>query len=296
MIYMSMLTGLMGLPFAENFADLFDLLMTKIKEAGGYTFPKSDVRQAIREHANQILGGSEVLMHGISRHAMSLVDISQSVSMGKAMPGASPLFKGLQGSVDPMRASMQFVEELTGVAGGQGMNFLRATMEHSDESINWLRYVMPEAINQQKQVYESYKNKQYQTRDGHPLVNIDLTDSWAQAELVGKALGFTPARESRARDVRWADAELKRYYLTRQDLVLNSSVRAFLSGDPREKAAAMKALADYNKNVPVEFKWSSDGLSAAIRSRIEGRVKEAAGLPTQDHYINLHKRYADSFK
>lgn len=287
--------GLMGLPFAENLADVMDLLLTKAKEFLKLPHPKTDVRQWMREYFNQVFGGSEVLMNGLSRHADSLVDISGSLSMGNILPteGAT---KGLMGAMKSERAMLRTLEEMGGIAGAQGMNFMRASMTYSPEGVDWLNTVMPQATKNWLDTYRQVQHGQFETAGGKKLVPIDLHDSWSQAEVMAKLLGFQPARVSRERDAKYSYVEEYQYYTTRRELMLGTMVVAIKNKNPELTGAATSALVRFNNDVPNAYKWSTDQLRKAVEERLANKYKEDAGYPLEEKMYEVQKRFRESFR
>ncbi len=289
--------GLTGLPGVDDLLDLIDGVATKGRELAGYGSSRVSSRQWMREYLDAVVGGSEVLMNGLSRHLDSFADVSGSLGMGRVVPGVEPAVKGLIGSADKTAAAMRFVEELTGVAGSQGMNFLRASMDNSPDSHAFLRFLMPEALRQQKEAMDAITNKEFRDNAGNKLVPVDPHDSWGQAELLAKMMGFQSARVSRVREGKNEFNEWKRYYLTRRSLMLETVVASIINKDnPEMREAKVKALARFDEEVPNAFKLTSEEITSALEGRLTHRAREAAGFPTEDRFVRDWRRIQESFK
>ncbi len=289
--------GLTGLPGVDDLLDLIDGVATKGRELAGYGSSRVSSRQWIREYLDAVVGGSEVLMNGLSRHLDSFADVSGSLGMGRVVPGVEPAVKGLIGSADKTAAAMRFVEELTGVAGSQGMNFLRASMDNSPDSHAFLRFLMPEALRQNKEAWDAITNKEFRDSAGNKLVPVDPHDSWGQAELLAKMMGFQSARVSRVREGKNEFNEWKRYYLTRRSLMLETVVASIINKDnPEMREAKVKALARFDEEVPSAFKLTAEEITSALEGRLTHRAREAAGFPTEDRFVQDWQRIQESFK
>lgn len=297
---MSMLTGLMGMPFAENIADITDLLITKAKELGHYPEPKSDVRFWLQKYINGVSdGASEVIMHGASRSAHSLVDISGSVGMGNVAP-TEGLTKGWMGSMDKSRALLRIAEDAGGVTSSGAMDLIKASMTQDPEGMSWLKEFLPKAVTGTMSLAQDIGDRQFQTTDGKKLVPINLYDSWSQAEILAKFLGGNPARVSRERDAKFAYYEDVRYYETRRELALNSMLAALKvpegqKPDPKKVDAAIKALERFNDEAPTPFQWTHDQWYSSIEERMTNRAKEDLGFPLLDKYYELSEARRKAF-
>lgn len=306
MFYLATVAGLMALPFADDVADLTDALVYAAGQALGKANRMWDTRQALRTYFDTTFVGSEVAMNGITRGELSLFDLSGSLSMGSVIPAVEPFSKGLTGRMSPDRAALRIVEELSGLAGSQGLSFLRSAMTADAGATDWLRSVEPEAL---RSILESYDvamrarandgKSEYRTHRGDPLVPFDLHDSWQQAELIGRLLGFTPARVSREREIRTAAYEQMQYYTVRRELAINTMMAAIVDEkiNPDAKREAMNALERFNKDVPAAFRLPNEfsKIKELFAERLVNREKRGLGLPTEERYLQLFDEVRRSF-
>lgn len=296
----SMFTGLMGMPFAENIADVLDFLLTTAKRVGGYPEPKTDVRFWLQKFFNGIYdGASEVIMHGGSRAANSLVDVSGSMGAGNILP-TEGLTKGLMGSMDKQRALLRIAEDAGGVTAGGAMDLIKASMTQDPDGMSFLREFLPKAVTGTMALARDVGDRQFQTLDGKKLIPIDLYDSWSQAEILAKFLGFNPARVSRERDAKFAHYEEVRYYETRRELALNSMLAALKvpegqEPDKKKVDAAVEALERFNESVPPPYQWTPKQWSRSIMERMSNRAREDMGFPLQDQYVELSEARRKAF-
>ena len=294
------MAGMMGLPGAEDVADLIDFLVRKF---GG---KHSDIRKEIREIVGTLGVAPDLVMHGSARYGLGFhmlgdalglpipqFDLSGSISLGRVLPGVEP-FLGQQGSASTRIA--RGAGEFGGPVAGQMVSFANAI--YSDEPNTWRRFerVMPPLIKNISQSYRAFDEEAYTDKQGRELLNIDPQNVEQQAELIFKAMGFPVARERQKSEGLWARKMAAQYWLTRRSLLFNSYGFAMIQKDRETMARVMQEIRAYNKARPHGMPGiSGQDMKRALTQRTKNRRMIEAGLPTQKSQIPLYREYSTAY-
>ena len=297
--------GMMGLPGAEDVADIIDMFVTGIGKAFGWKDPKTDARHWLRETLGALSSpeAADLIMHGASRRTMGLgsldlvglpfpaLDLSGSVSVGRLLPGIQPLTAQ---TGKPGDQAGRFISEVAGPAGALGVGFLKAVMGGNWQ--DWVR-VMPTGLRNIMLSYDAWDKEAYTDGRGNPLLKIDTSDNVHMAELFGQALlGAPPTRLSVDRDRRWVKREAILYYTTMREMRLATYTTAHAMRDREAKADAFKAIRVYNRIAPMGLKISSRDLNRSLKARLKNRSLRLQGLPSVRRYNQFYRSFDRAFE
>jgi len=307
MFMMMMLAGLSGIPFAEDFMDMLDFTMSKMKQALGWKNPKVDSRLALREFIGDLGMNPDVVMHGVARRTFGLghvgemvgipipnVDLSGSLSLGRIVPGVEAVF-GREGKL-----SDRFTAAATDVGGAAFSIPMSVLAALSDDNPNvfkrWER-AMPSALRSVTRAYRFASEGEETSRTGARLAEFNVNDPEHMAEIIAQGLGAAPTRLNEMRELRWMQKEHANYYAIRRQMIMEQFAYALQTGDRETIARMRKRLTAYNAGVPVPaLKISGRDLKRSIQSRRKGQYKEEAGLPRARRDIPLYQDIAASFE
>jgi hypothetical protein len=293
--------GIGGVPLADDAMELLSLVLTKIKEWTGSKNPKVDIETEARELIAKVGANPNLFFDGLSKYSMGLtmlnwigvpfpnLDLSSSIQLGKAIPGITPISKGLQGSMDPKEATLRVLTELMGAIGTTTMNMTQGVFGGSIDDVRTLRTLTPAAIRNVIDAGRMLSQQGYTDRRGAKLVSVDTRTTIGKAEVLGRALGFplTKLNERYERDA--AIHDIRNYYTTRREMILMDYSAAVGSKDREAVADARRSLMDYNKTAPREFRITGGNVAESVRTRAKNRRLVEMGLPEQRRYRELYK-------
>lgn len=309
-LMMLLFGGLKGLPFAEDMLDLVDSLGTYINQKLGTKNPRVDLEADFREFAMQIGLAPDTFMNGIARSTMGLtglnyvfgtpipmLDFSASIQLGRILPGAEATAEVVTGQGDFAENFLRAGAEFLGVAGTTGMNFMRVISEDragmgtmSDELMLLMRG-MPGMLKNMSKVYFYLTREALTNSRGEPLVDLDLNDPVHQAEVVGQLIGAIPTRAMAKIEQGMAQREPIQYYMGRREVLLTHYAAAVGNKDREAITDAKKALIQFNRTSPPEFRLTVRQLATSIKNRVRNQKLRQMGLPAQKRYQNLYQKY-----
>ena len=261
MVMLFMLSGIMGIPFAENIADLVDAAMTALKRRAGMKEPLTQIRTDLRELLNTMDVDPDLILHGMSSSTFGLanigefmgwpipdVDLSGSLSMGRIIPGTQLLEPGYPKTTESVVKGI--LEFGSGAIGSAGIGILsKALNDHPDTWKAWEK-AMPAAMRQVSKAARMYARGGEETRSGVPIAGFDMHDTKDQGELILQGLGFTPRELSKGWEGFIAQQQAVIYYKTWSSGLLRSWNFARETNDREAEKEANAEIAEYNKIVP----------------------------------------------
>lgn len=303
LVAMLALAGIMGLPGADDMADVIEFFVTKLGKAFGMKDPYFDARKMLRDGLTAMNVHPDLAMHGASRYTMGLyglnmltgmpipaIDLSGSLSLGRVIPGIESVFSL---TAKPEQRVARALEDVGGVAAGLGVSWGRALF--SDNFRDWQR-AMPPVLKNMMMATQAASEGAYTDRNGNPLVPIDPLDNEHSAELISQFfLGTQPTRLRQVQEKNWAKLESRLYYQIRRELVLKDLAFATIAKDRNGKADAMKALRDYNMQAPPGLGIAPRDMKRSLEARIKNRALREMGLPTEKRYRIISQQYDPSF-
>ena len=199
------LAGVMGLPFAENLADLYDAAMTALKKKTGVKDPHTAIRVDMRRMLKELDIDPDLVLHGMSSSSFGFanlgefmgwpipnVDLSGSLSMGRIIPGTELAAPGRENTSERVLAGG--IERGGGAIASAGVGITRSIFDnHPDQWKRWEK-AMPAFMRNISKAARYAVRGEEATRSGYPIAGFDMHDTKDQGEIIMQGLGF-PARE-----------------------------------------------------------------------------------------------------
>jgi len=299
--------GAQGLPFAENFFDIFDWGSTTVKEMLGSKDPKTEIREDIRRLASTITDEPDLIMHGLARyyglgplHFMQLfgvpvphVDISSSLGAGEVIPGMREAFAA---NDDPDAKLGKVMIDAMGPVVGIGYNLWRASGDQNPDTWKVWERAMPSAISAVSKSFRRPAAGGETFRGGGKLIEFEPQNMEHRMENIAQAFGFGPTRLAQRQELRYSQQQLQRYWVSRQAALMESYAYAMLARDPEAVDLAKKKIREYNKAVPSRvLAISHDSLTASLRERFRRATLREYGIPSENKFRALYRRTEQQF-
>jgi len=279
-LIMMFLAGAMGLPFAEDIEDLLSGILTWGREKLGYKDPYVDLQLEVREFLQELNAPSFVadyILHGISSDSFGAglieeltgmpiprVDVSASLGMGNIIPGTELIQNQLAARGRPNAGATAVagaVEAGTGATGSLAMDLVNAAVSGNVSTMKEAEKLIPFifARNASK-AFRMMTEGQEKSQSGEPIAQFDPDEPRDIAEMVLQGLGFTPRRVSQGWQEYTATKQMIAYYESRRRILQAQLNQSFLQEDREARADALKAIREFNKNVPYpEFAITNPG-------------------------------------
>lgn len=263
--------GLMGLPFAQDLNDFLKYVAARL----GVNF---NPEQEARQHLAQIMSDPDLLMHGPGRESFGLATAGEM--MGIPIPsfdfssrlGMGQLIPGMQAATEigtPFNEKLgKVAAQAVGAAWGIPINLVKA-MESNDPD-EWKAYerALPLAFRNASKMIRYLMQGGETTRGGATVLDFDVTDPKALAELVGQGLGFQPTALAQKYDEMSAIQDAVKYWATRRGVLFDQFAMAARAKDREALADARQAVREYNESVPDKrLRISIDDIRQSLRSR-----------------------------
>lgn len=298
--------GAQGLPFAENFFDIFDWGATEVKELTGSSDPRTDIRGDLRNLANTITDQPDMIMHGLGRyyglgpmHFLQLfdvpvpnVDVSGSLSAGEVLPG---LREALSAQEDPDAKLGKVVVDALGPIVGIGYNFWRAMADDNPDSWKVWERAMPTAISNVSKAFRRQTVGE-QFRGGGDVVEFAPQNMEHRAENIAQALGFAPTRLNERQELRYSQEQLKQYWTARRAMLMESYAYALMARNSEAVDRATKKIEQFNGAVPSKvLAINQDQLHQSVKQRYRRATLRENGIPAENSFRPLYRRIEQQF-
>lgn len=254
MLIMAAAAGLQGLPGADNFIDIMNWVLRKW--SGQYV----DLRNDARELAESIGANPDLVMHGLTQTSFGIgYDVSNSVGLGRIIPGTDALF----GVGKFEQRFIQAAGELGGPAGSLFVSMVKALGDDNPSTLLRFDAALPPAIRNLERATKAIEQGAWVNSKGQMLVP-DVT----AAELIGQVLGFSPTRRTVRQEELRAERDVAEYYTLRRQNLLAIAYDARHSGDLLAWLDAREEIQKYNENVPAkELKIGEKDIATSIKAR-----------------------------
>lgn len=312
LIVMLALSGLMGLPGADDMADIAN-------ELGKWWFGKDfDLKLAIREFILDHAGDKippDVVLHGLARRGFGVpaildlmgekpgrglrpvpaqnvpapvVDMSRSVGMGRVLP--FDLGKVLDPGKDVNAAIAGTAQQASGAVFSVGFNLYKALQDSKTPTNDWKRWerAMPRALASASRGYRAFSEGRERGRGGpnsaSTIVNYDRRDTEQMAEIVALTLGFMPLRQSGKWDEVIAQSNVVNKFKFEREILLNQFFEARFGSNQEEIANVRRGINDYNKNLPTWARGMAitpDTIQQSVQVRARNKAAQESGVPQQ---------------
>jgi hypothetical protein len=111
---------------------------------------------------------------------------------------------------------------------------------------------------------------------------IMLPHKLTDVELAGQAAGFTPTAVRHARERQTGHQVLADQGSRQRQVMLRKVAKAYETKNPEELSAALKAIIDHDKSVPIEDQIGFEGVQDYIQNRMKpALVREVQELPAR---------------
>jgi len=307
-LMMLILGGLMGLPGAEDVADLADFAATFLNRLLGLSSPKTQLRREAREHLEELGLNPDLVLHGLSQDSFGLghvgeltgipiphLDVSRSVGMGDVLPLTEVPSMLMQSDPNDVLAAAA-----RGV-GGAGTNLVESFYSNllKPEPDAWrkaerlLPFVAAKNVLKATRLATQGSEK---TQAGNVIAEFDPHDLRDQLELIGAGLGFSPSKLTLGWERQIAVADMTQYYKVQQEGLLRQLDWAFLQEDREAKADALEAIREYNKQVPQpEMQIGTKTIRDSLKSYLQKRAIAGAGVAGEKKYRRLQQQVESSY-
>ena len=304
---MLMMAGLSGLPFADDFMDMLDWTMTKLKGQLGWKNPKTDVRLAIREMASDLGLHPDWVMHGLARRTFGMahigemmgipipeVDLSGSLSLGRIVPGVEPIF-GREGKLaDRFTAT---ATDVGGAAFSIPMSILQALSDDNPDVFKRWERALPSSLKSISRAYRFATEGMETTRTGAKLIDFNVNDPEQLSEIIAQGLGAAPTRLNVERQLRWLQKEHAQYYQVRRGMLMEQFAYALKTRDREAVAQMRKRIRAYNEYVPhPSLRIGRADLARSLKARRRGQALSERGYPVSRREAPLFESLRSSFK
>ena len=296
-LMLGLMSGIMGLPFAEDLEDLIDFVATKLKRELGSKNPKTQIRMEMRDLINQMNMNPDLLLHGFAQNSFGLpalgqlagipdipsFDLSRSIGMGNIIPGTGVPEAFAEQGVEA--GITRAAGELGGAAVGVTEDLLRAA--YSDNPNTWKRTegFLPTFAKNASKAARMWQEGGEKTASGQVIAEFDPFEPKDQMELVGQALGFSPLKVTRGWERYMAEKELVNYYELHKAKVLKQFYHAAYTDDREAIKDAQEGITQYNETVPYkEMGISAKTIREGTRRYIDSQLKNEKGVSGRKTY------------
>lgn len=299
--------GVMGLPLAENIADLLDLVMTKMYKLAGVKDPKIQVRRDMRDYFTELFedppqemqrlmdrlnvtpeDAANVIMKGISGNLGS-ADVSQSLSMGRVIPMTDVAAQS--GTSD--QAATQMLKGIGGALGSIPLSVAQAVMsDNTDTWKTWEKVLPSAARNVSRAARWSVRGKE-EDSTGKTVAYFNPELDWPI--ILGQAGGFAP-RELNERNQRlWETRDAIEFYRAYQSSVMNKIWDITRSEETGKSTKIAELMKEYNAIVPYpEMRLGGPAVVQAMRDRMRNSAYNEAGSIQEKKYRRLYTERTDA--
>jgi len=298
----------MGLPFAEDLLDILDTAGTQLKKELGWSNPKVQSRQFIRDALLELQMNPDLFMYGLAENSMGLgylgdltgipfpeINLQGSLSMGNIVPGTQMLKRFQEG--EPGLGFLQAMEELGGAEASYMADIAQALS--SDNPDQWKRWEtsLPSALKALSRAgrYTS-RGGEFDAR-GQPIAELDPTDAEDQMEIAAQMLGFTPRDVSKGWEAALAKRERVLFYESWKRSLMRSFNFHKLYEDSDSADKSLEAIREYNDQVPYpEMKVTADSLYRSLQEFARNRAEAGKSIPAQRSMIRLSREIEDLYR
>lgn len=329
LIMMLALSGMMGMPGAEDIDDIINVLA---KWLFGKDFRvELAVREFIKDHANGTVP-ADVVLHGLARRGFGVpamldamgslatgrpgrglgpgpgqnvpaptVDMSRSLGMGRLLP--FEIGKVLDPN-DPTKALSEQGQKASGAIFGLGFNFYKflTDKDHSWTDAKRWEKAIPRALAGVSRAYRAFSEGRERSGPGQEsastLLRYDTRDPEQMAEIVSMGMGFMPTRQTAQWDLIRARTEVEEGFKTSRTMLLRQFDEARLGGIDKEREKVIQSIRDFNKDLPPwakGFSISSDTIRESVQTRARTRNLREMGLPAQKSGVGTARHIQELF-
>jgi hypothetical protein len=308
LLMMLLLAGVLGLPGAEDVADIVDAASTKLNKELGMKNPKFQLRQELRDYLNHLGANPDLVLHGVSQDSFGLgqvgelaglpiprFDLSASIGMGNIVPGTNVPSMMMQST--PGDTALELGSQMTGASGNLVEDYYRGLFSKEPNEWKKTEKLLPlmSMRNVSKAARYAVEGKE---RAANGVVIADFTpyDTRTGLEIFGQSLGF-PIRET---TLGWERELAKRdavqFYKVYQSSIQRQLNLAYMQEDREAISDARDALTQYNSQVPFpEMGISPKAAKQAVREYVKSQYKAGAGFEAERKFHRLSKLLEENY-
>lgn len=314
------LYGLGGVPGSDDLIDL-------VKALASRWFGKNyNLEAEARKYVLELSGGKvepDLILHGVSRKGWglpALVDLMgekpgrglmKDFQPGQNVPfpqfdrsrtGASKVLpieldKILDPSGNPNAAIGEQGARASGAVFSVGFNFYKFIMDshHGWGDPKPYEKIFPRALKDASSAYRMYDEGRERGSQGGPnsadtIVPYDRHDTEHMMEIVGKALGYQPMRQSEKWGQIMAQAEVEKFYHSKRIGLMEQFSEMVAADNAKGREDVRQAIVVFNGELPDWAKGqaiSSDNLHQSIESRMKAKVARESGVPVKESDVGI---------
>lgn len=292
--------GLMGLPGAEDLDNILSLVADKLfgkrfnlKE---YAYELADsISQGASEFGLDISPRS--IVHGNLADATAFgllpgVDLSASMSLGNAIPGASGL-----GELGQKGGGYKFLIAAMGPMGREVDSMIRL-FDDDPSLLKKFNLIAPAGIKNLATAWNEseagalYPSGGKVTRD---LVTGEIRDM-TTGEVLARSMGFSPSVQTANRELHYMQKDAEMYWVNKRNTVLTQYWEAVRQGDREAIADVREKVAEFNEDAPPPMRLDAGDLSRSVKARAKRARADELGVPIQKQSRQTYSEMADTFR
>ena len=224
---------------------------------------KVEFRNLLNDTVGQAAG--EVIAHGVPRALMPW-DISSRVSLGELWWRSND-----REGQNPREAFANDMQNILGPSAGTLLGIYTAA-DHMARG-NWSKAtesIVPKALRDPlKAIREGQEG--ITNYNGEPLLDVDA------AEVLGRAIGFAPARGSEMFEARNAVKNAETVLNEKRQRLLSKIVKARIDGDTEAATELRQDIVEFNQRNPA-FRITSDSIIKSTREKRRNMAETEGGI------------------
>ncbi len=282
LLVLAALSGLQGLPGAENVIDFLNWLGRKVLNE------PVDLRVDAREMATAIGVSPDYVMHGAMHSMFGLGwDTANSVGMGRVIPGTDAIF----GQGDANQRIMQMAGEIGGPFGSLSVAILQALFDDNPNMLIRFDRALPPLVRNIERGYRGATENQWVDSKGRALV-----DEASGLEVLGQLTGFAPTSKTKAQEMLHAQREQAQFYVLRRQNLMSALFQATQAQDTDAIADAKEHIRDYNDDVPdAQLRITAREMQQSLRARQRSAAEVLTSESATKRYRPIYERVGAAF-
>lgn len=302
MLIYAFLGGLMGIPGAEDLADVLKAVAYKL-------FGKDfDLERETRKFVVDTMNlPPDVMLHGASRYGFGLplmmhemgvpfptLDRSNAVGIGQISPVNFSDMLGIGAANNPEGAIAGTTQRASGALFSVFFNMYKAMQDWQLSPTDTKRWekAMPAVFRNVSRMGRALNEGVERTRNGAAVIRYDPTDPEQMAETIALGLGYTPTRLNQKWDLIAAQREVEMFWDIQRQMLINQFDWAVQSESTEDRGRVLAAIRRWNASLPQEARAkriTADTLRASRMARERARRRTEMGLSSQKSNLPIDR-------